>query len=290
MTKSAVRAGLHAVLSCVATLVATPASTQATDRDVAEVLQRVSKRVEYWYSRAQAIVSTETVSIQPLRADMSPSEPARRLTFDLRVAWTPRTGGLPEATAVREMLSVNGRAPRKGDTAGCLDPKPVSPEPLGMLLPARLAESAFSRGGSSRVDGRPALTMTYRGVVVLPPAITWAADCVTVSLPGRSRGRVWVDADTYDVLRIDESLVGTFRFDVPREHIRRGAASSMVIERAESSIRYRRVDFRDPPETLMLPLSAETMTVMRGSGLQRVRISQAFSAHRRFLTETRIVN
>ena len=283
-----------ALLICVGWLTSAPAAAwQASLPDLATALLRVSDRVEHWYSRAQTVVSTETVAIQQLRADMSPAEPPRRLAFDLRVAWDPGAvgpRGVPEAAIVREMLSVNGRPARGDDHAGCMDPKPVSPEPLAMLLPARLRESEFSLAGAGRVDDRRTLMIDYRGVAALPAEIAWKDDCVTISLPGRSRGRIWVDADTYDVLRIDDRLVGTFRFDVPREYIRRGAVASMVIERAESSIRYRRVEFQDPPETLMLPAAVDTITVMRGAGLQRVRITQRFTDHRRFLTDSRLVD
>lgn len=260
--------------------------------DLPATLSRVSAKVEHWFSRAQTVVSKEAVSIQPLRADMSPSEPPRRLLFDLRVGWDPerRTArGAPEATVLREVLNVNGRPARDDDDPGCMDPKPVSPEPLAMLLPERLRESAFSLAGGARVGGRPAVMLDFRGVAELPADVTWTRDCVTVSLPGRSRGRIWVDAETYDVLRVDDRLVGTFRFDVPRDHIRRGAASSMVVERAESSIRYRRVTFDDPAEALMLPASVDTITVIRGSGVQRVRISQRFTDHRRFITDSKLI-
>jgi hypothetical protein len=283
---------IHAVslLICVGFLATAPAA--AGQADLAETLRRVSSRVEHWYFRAQTVVSTEMVTIQPLRADMSPAEPPRRLAFDLRVAWDPAAGGgrgVPEAAVVREMLSVNGRPARQDESAGCMDPKPVSPEPLALLLPARLPESEFSLAGSGRVDSRRMLMLDYRGVAARPPDITWTGDCVTVSLPGRSRGRVWVDAETYDVLRIDDRLVGTFRFDVPREYIRRGAASSMTIERAESSIRYRRVEFQEPQETLMLPAAIDTLTVMRGTAVRRIRITQRFTDHRRFLTDSRLL-
>jgi hypothetical protein len=171
-----------------------------------------------------------------------------------------------------------------------MDPKAVSPEPLAMLLPARLGESEFFPAGAARIDGRAALMIDYRGVPSLPEEITWTDDCVSLNLPGRSRGRIWIDAETYDVLRVDDRLVGMFSFDVPREHIRRGAARSMVIERADSTIRYRRVAFTGPDETLLLPASIESVTVVRGGSMQRTRITQRFSDYRRFLTTGRIVD
>jgi hypothetical protein len=281
-----------AMFACAAALAPATLDAGQAALTTAETVRQVSKRVEHWYSRAQTVVATEAVSIQPLRADMSPSAAPRRLAFDLRVSWNPQLMGMSgaaEAAVVREVLSVNGRPANEDDDAGCMDPKPVSPEPLAMLLPARLAESEFSIAGTGRVENRKALMLDYRGVVASPPDIKWSGECVTVSLPGRSRGRIWVDAETFDVLRIDDRLVGTFRFDVPREYVRRGAASAMVIERAESSISYRRVDFENPSESLMLPSAIETMTIMRGSGLQRVRISQRFSEYRRFLTDSRLI-
>lgn len=280
-----------------ATLLVLTTAAQAQRRrpaiDVEETLQRIGQRVEEWYSRTQRIISTETVWIQPLRADMTPADVPRRLAYELRVAWDPeRTGprGVPEANVLRQMLSVNGRPAAQGGDPGCVDPKPVSPEPLGMLLPARLDESEFSVAGTSRVDGRAALMIDFRGAAALAPDITWTAECVSVSLPGRSRGRIWVDAESYDVLRMDDRLAGRFEFDVPREFVRRGAPSSMVIEHAESSIRYKRVEFQDPQETLLLPAAIDTTTVIRGIATERVRITQRFSDHRRFLTDGRIVD
>jgi hypothetical protein len=276
--------------------VALPASSGAApparQPDFADTLSRVSRRIEQWYARAASIVSTEHVWIQPLRADMSPLDFPRRLAFELRLEWDPaRTGadGAPVANVVREPMRINGRLPSPGDP-GCMDPKPVSPEPLAMLLPARLTESVFRPAGTARVDGRAAIMIDYRGDSSLPDEITWTDECVSLQLPGRSRGRIWVDAETFDVLRVDDRLVGTFSFDVPRDQVRRGASRSMVIERADSSIRYRRVTFSDPEETLWLPASIETVTVIRGAGTQRTRITQRFSDYRRFLTAGRIVD
>lgn len=261
--------------------------------ELQKTLALVGQRVERWYGRAQSVVSRETVVIQPLRSDSTPTDIPRRLVFELRVGWEAdpeRPDGPPVASVLRQPVSVGGRPPRRDQDSGCMDPKPVSPEPLAMLLPERLRESEFSAAGIGREDRRSALMIDFRGVIVAPPSITWTGECVSVSLPGRSRGRVWVDAATYDVLRIDDRLIGSFTLDVPRDQVRRGAAPTMVIERAESSIRYRRVEFQDPQEALMLPVSIDTLTVIRGVITRRVRMTQRFSDYRRFLTGGRIVD
>jgi len=104
-----------------------------------------------------------------------------------------------------------------------------------------------------------------------------------------TRGRVWVDPATGDVLRLDERLTGMYELRVPREHTRHGDPTWMMIERADSSIRYRPVAFHDPEETLMLPASIESFTVIRNSGVPRLRTTQEFSNYQRFITGGRLV-
>ena len=261
--------------------------------DVTALLTRVGQRVEHYYTRAQSIVAREAVRIQPLAADLSPVGFGRRLAYELRITWDPQDvpGTLPEATVLREILTVNGRAPRESDEDGCMDPKPVSPEPLGMLLASRREEYTFSFAGTTRnIDGRAAVMLDYKPRAAGEADIQWKENCVTISLPGRSRGRIWIDAATDDVLRLDDHLVGLFEFRVPRKQMPIGGPSSMVIERADSSIRYRAVQFQEPEERLILPASIETVTVIRGAGAPRVRITQQLSDYRRFLTGGRLVN
>jgi hypothetical protein len=131
--------------------------------------------------------------------------------------------------------------------------------------------------------------LDYRARATAPAEVKWRDDCVSIELPGQSRGRVWADPATGDVLRLDESLAGIFEFRVPNEYRRTGGAPTMVIERADTSIRYRPVTFREPDETLMLPASVETVQVIRNSGAPRVRKTQVFSKYRRFVTEGRIL-
>jgi hypothetical protein len=49
------------------------------------------------------------------------------------------------------------------------------------------------------------------------------------------------------------------------------------------------VAFTEPHETLMLPVSIETLTIVRNAGAPRVRKTQEFSNYRRFVTGGRVV-
>jgi hypothetical protein len=248
--------------------------------------------VEQYYARARTIVSIETVVLQPLARDLTADGRARRLVYELRVEWEPpdadgQGGG---GNVVRRLLTVDGRPPRPQDKPGCMDPRAVSPEPLAMLLPGRSAEFAFIRAGTAVTGGRPSVRLDYRPVGNTPPAIEWREDCVSVELHGRSRGRVWVDAATDDVLRIDEYLVGPVDIPVPAEHVRRSAPMRMIIERADSTIEYRPVTFSNPEETWLVPASIESVTIVRNAGVPRQRTRQEFSNYRRFTTAGRLVN
>ena len=98
-----------------------------------------------------------------------------------------------------------------------------------------------------------------------------------------------MDPETAEILRFDEHLVGMVDIPVPVAQQRRGAASFMTIERADTSIQYRRVAFVEPDETLMLPSRIDSVVIVRNSGSPRLRITQSFSGYRRFVTESRIV-
>ena len=283
------RGTLLAVLALTASVAAqrTPA-----DGDLADRLSRIGERVRDYYSRAQSIICKETVHLQSLGPDMAPDGPPRRLVYELRIAWEPAADGrVPKATVQRELLLIGGRPPRPGQEPGCTDPRSISPEPLAMFLPERRHEFAFTWAGTSRMDSRPTVTLAYRPAVATPPAVSWEDDCVSVDLPGLTRGRAWADAETGDILRLDESLMRTFEFPVPRDLQRRtGAPATLAVERADTSIRYRPVKFTDPDETVILPASVDSLTVFRRTGTPRLRTTQVFSEYRRFLTSGRVIH
>jgi hypothetical protein len=267
------------------------AQTRETPEPVAATLTRLSQYVEQYYSRAQTVVAEERVTLQPLFADMTFNGFPRRLVYELRVEWNPSpSGGPPIATVVRQLISVRGRPPRPVEKSECLDPRAVSPEPLAVLLPGRRDRFTFTSAGEGRVDRRSAVMLDYSPIVPEPPQVIWRDECVSIDLPGYTHGRVWMDPITAEVLRLDERVVGAIQIPVPRARQRRGAAPAMTIERAETSIRYHEVTFTDPDERLLLPAQIDSVTVVRNSGVPRLRTTQTFSNYRRFLTGSRLVH
>ena len=184
---------------------------------------------------------------------------------------------------------VNARPPKPGDGPGCIDPWPVAPGPLAIFLPALRDRYAFSRDGTGRADGRATVVLEYRDATSTLPDITWTGECVSINVPSKTLGRVWVDAETGDVLRIDERFAGLFDVPVPLEHQLNGAPRTMTIERNDTSIRYRTVTFSDPDEMMLLPSTMDTLSIVRNAGSPRLRVTQTFSDYRRFTTGSRIV-
>lgn len=257
-----------------------------------DVLTRLGDRVQQYYGRAQRIVSMERVFVQPLRHDLMPEGFARVLEFELRVEWDASTDPdrPPDAHIIRELRKVNGRAPRAKDEAGCLDPKSGALEPLAMLLPHHRSEYTFVLNGFGSLKGlkdRRAMMLDYKSRTPGPIDARWKGECVSIDAPGRTKGRIWVDEVTHDVLRLDEQLTTQFEYAVPREHWGFAGPVVWVVERADSSVRYRPVAFHDPEETVLLPDTIESLTVFRNA--QSYRISQTFSDYKRFITGGRIV-
>jgi hypothetical protein len=247
--------------------------------------------VEQFYARARTVTSRESVRFQQLETDFRPVGFARRLVYELRLAWDPEGDGASpiEAKVLRQLMTVNGRPPRPKDEPECTDPEGVSSDALSMLLSQKRDVYEFTAAGPVRFENRAALAIDFRNVSKEPPEITWTEDCVRVTVPGRTKGRIWIDAETFDVLRLDEHLTGMFDFPTSERIARRNGVFRMALERYDSSIRYHEVSFEDPQERLTLPRRVETTALWSGLGTRRYLITQEYSDYRRFVTGGRVV-
>ena len=249
-------------------------------------IARIGDYVERYYARAQSIVADESVVVQPLQRDLTADGFPRRLAFELRLEWNPDAD--EPATVVRRLISAKG--PRLGPPKqpDCLDPRAISPEPLAFLLPGRRDKYRFTMASMSRHDGHMAIRVDYRPLTPEPPQVTWEGECGKIELPGRIRGRVWADPVTAEVVRFDEALVGQVDLPPPPK-APSYSDRRFTIERADSTTYYKRVEFKEPAETLMLPWRVESVTVIRNSGMPRLRMIQEFTNYRRFVTASRLL-
>jgi hypothetical protein len=268
---------------------------QAVPRDLGGLLARVGAAVERYYARAQSLICVETVRIQSLGLDLIPdTSMARQLTYELRVAWADAEDGkTPEAMVQRELLKIGNRPPRPKDKPECLDPSAVSPDTLEMLLPAKQSDYVFTAAGSTKLKGREAILVDYKARLNGPVSVSAhedREDCFRIEMPGHTKGRIWIDAQSDEVLRLDEHLNGFVDVTLPANRKQGRGPQPVVFERLDSSIVFGAVTFADPEETLTLPISADSLTVARNAGTPRVRKTQRFSNYRRFITGGRIVD
>lgn len=264
--------------------------------DPAPVLDRIVEHVTAYYSRAASLIGREEVTRQPIKLDFSFDGVPTRYAFQLRLEWTPPEPDMaPKATMMRELLTVNGRRPSPKDKPRCSQPRETWAEPLAMFLPGVREQYDFKWAGTGRMDGRPTISLDFRERLAKKPPepeVTWEKTddeaCVSLAVPGRTWGRVWVDGDSGEVLRLDENVSGPVDVEVPRDQQQHWPSTSLTLERWTTSIRYKRVVFEDPAEALMLPSSIHVVSIMRG-GAQPMRITQQFKDYRRFLAGGRLV-
>ena len=261
-------------------------------------MTHVGGRVAEYYRRAQSVICVEHSTVQPIQSNWAPDGFSRTVESELRVESEAADGDtLSNAKVIRKVHRINGRAPRerdKKDRTGCTDPSPVSLEPLAFLLPAHRAEYRFTSPRDGSEMDRAALVIDFMSTnrTSKPELIEDERghdDCFDWKGPVATRGRIWVDASTHDVLRVDRRIDGVVEVRVPWPLQRRyHFAPWLVIDRDDQTLRYKAVAFRDPDEVMLLPESIESVTVLRG-GLQSTRRTERFSSYRRFLTSGRVV-
>jgi hypothetical protein len=286
-----------ALAVCVIAAVELAAAGSTQDSILATVLERAGARVEQYFARAQSIMCLEVVHLQPLSSTWSSDGFGRVVESELRLSWEPGAdGALPtEAQTLRQLLKVNGRPPARNDRNNCTTPEQESEEtqPLSMLLASERSKYAFTLAGRETIDRRAAIRLDYRllkEATVDARMVEGRDDCVSFNVEGGKRGRIWIDAETHDVLRLDQRLAGMVEIPVPRAARRQAhAASTWTLERWDTSIRFRPVTFANPDETLLLPESQSEVRITRGSGSPRLRTMTNYTNYKRFVTAGRVV-
>ncbi len=281
--------------------VAIPLGAQTAPPDPVELevtLTRAAERVVEFFTRAQSLVVTETVYHQPLGFGLSGDGPGRSIESELRLSWTPDADGdaATEAQTLRLVTKVNGRRPREKDRGNCTTPEQHDTETqvLSMLLPSQRGDYVWKLAGRAKVDGRTAILLDFQekqAIAVTDVHVLESNDdCISYNIDGGLRGRVWVDAESYDVLRMDHRLGGQVEVQLPRKlRNRAGVNPIWTVERHDTTYRFKRVRFADPEETLVLPVSSHSLRITQGAGTPRLRVTTEYKEYRRFITGGRLI-
>jgi hypothetical protein len=259
-----------------------PSPVHAQSTNLSDLLRDVGAYVEGYLERAQSIVGTEKVVVQPIARDWRVDGNPRTLVYELRLDWAPGSA----AEVKRELLTVNGRPPRARSEPICLDTAAITPEALEPFLPEKQNEFVFSDAGRTVVDGQPARVLAFTSREQHPPRATWDLGCGSFDA-GAVRGKIWVGATSGEVYRLDSGLTGLREVRVPREQPWADGARNVTFERADTSIRYRPFRFSDPDEVILLPATIESLSLVRNATSLRVR--HEYAGYRRFVTGGRIL-
>jgi hypothetical protein len=179
------------------------------------VLARVGEGVERYHAGLFGLAFTETLTLEELREDMTPKR-SREFVFAsvvLREELSKREGDY-YAETVRRLKTVDGRAEKKNDEAERFVVWTYA-EPLNFLLPREQKLYEFKLAGDETVGGRRALRVELLRPGEGEPSVEWKGNSFRV-VNAPTRWTFWVDAERFDVLRIESHLEAPFEFESPR--------------------------------------------------------------------------
>jgi hypothetical protein len=274
-------------LSSALTCACVNALARQADERLSGVLARVGEGVERYHAGLFGLAFTETLTLEELREDMTPKR-SREFVFAsvvLREELSKQEGDY-YAETVRRLKTVDGRAEKKGDEAERFVVRTYA-EPMNFLLPREQKLYEFKLAGEESVEGRRALRVELLRPGEGEPQVEWKGNSFRV-VNAPTRWTFWVDAERFDVLRIESHLAEPFEFESPRL-LKVGPKGKLRYVRQDYAVSFRRVQLKDPEETRLVPDSSESVTVIEGASHPRTRRTTRFSDYRRFRSDVKVV-
>lgn len=275
--------------------VAVPVLAQSGEPDFATLMQRVRERVKKYHIDLQKVAWTETVREQALNEDRTAKDKPKEFVYDTSLILglpTPDDVSMPFYLRPNSDLRlVNGKAVKKGAVPKVSDPQPMVAGFLAFILAKdwRTRDYGFSYAGRAVLNGRNTFMidvaffpktllsmkpMNIRDIKLKQteePQVVWKDD--SFGIYGlRRTGKIWVDADSYDVLQFEERSE-PFEFKKGRDNL--------TFEYVMTT-RFRALTLENPSETLMVPDSFERVFTTRGWRIPVFRTVYSFSDFKRF--------
>lgn len=252
------------------------------------ILKRVGESVERYHGGLFSVRFTETMWEEELKEDLKTAKKSRQFVYDsvlLREELSEVEGDYVAVTT-RRLVSLDGKPQKKGG-----ETKDTSVYSLNAMLPRYQKLYRISLEGEAALGGRRAFVLSLLRAGEDEPHVEWEGGRFRVAAPTRTR--VWVDAENYDVMQMESALVEPFEFQSPGvfggPFGRFGPSKRLRYAREDSLVRFRRVQFKDPEQALLLPESAEWLRVIEGASRPRTRTRIAFSDYRRFRSGVKVV-
>jgi hypothetical protein len=280
-----------ALVACAQVRAQEPAPTPARDERLERILEKVGEGVARYQTGLFSIAFTETLRREELREDMT-TKRSKEYVFDTIVAREALSADEEDyyPRPVRRLKAIDGKPSKK---------RKLGPEvnyfvsSLGFLLPQNRDLFQFTFDGEVTEAGRK----LYRIRMLSPgegePRVEWQRRVLGMRfrVVAPLVYLIWVDATTFDVLRVESRLVAPFEFDSPRAFGfgRFGPSRHLKYAAQDYLVRFRRQQFKDPEQTLLVPDSAEWVTVIEGASKPRTRATLRLDNYQRFRSGVKII-
>lgn len=274
-----------------AVALAAPALGQTPDPDLPTLLELVRERVKQTYIDLQKLAWTQTVREETLKEDRTQKEKPRESVYDMIIRLQPAVPGDSGPPfyirAQRDLKLVDGK-PVKKKTEPVADNSGNMGSLLFLLVTGdRAADYTFSYAGQGDLEGRRTLMVDISYPQKVEPRVVRDFDIFRVRSEFQitgvvfNEGRLWIDPDTYDVLRLD-SRSNPFEF----------SGGFMGKDKRTYAIemtnRFKSMTFADPSQTLVVPESMEHIATMKGGKNPVIRTFYSFSDFKRFTGDVQI--
>ena len=269
---------------------ATPAPAPADER-LARVLERAGEAVAKYQSGLFHITFTETLRDEELGKDMTPKK-TREFVFETVVLRESLSENEDDfyPKSLRRLKTVDGKPAKK---VGRVPWYGYNVQSIALLLPQHQKLYEFKLEGEETVGGRAAYRLRAERPGQPPPTVEWRRRFMGVGMGFRALAPVyqliWVDAENFDVLRLEQHLVAPFEFDSPRAFGAFGPSRHIRYARQDYAVTFRRQTFKDPEQTLLVPDAAEWLYVMEGAKHPRLRATIRFTNYQRFRSDVKVI-
>jgi hypothetical protein len=284
-----------ALLACAHARAQEPQAEPAKDERLERILDRVGEAVARYQAELFRIAFTETLRQEELREDMTPKR-SKEFVFDTIVSREALSGEEDDyyPKAVRRVRTIDGKPARRAKGREAAAGAAVSS--LQFLLPKHRKDFRFTLEGEEQLGGRTAYRVRMLRPGEGPPRVEWRNRLVGYSFYvfAPTVNFLWVDAETFDVLRYESHLAEPFEFEGPGTFSagpfgRFGPSRRFKLKVNDYAVSFRRERFKDPEQTLLVPVAAEWTRVIEGASKPRTRATLRFSDYRRFRSDVKVI-
>lgn len=266
----------------------------AKDERLERILEKVGEGVAKYQAELFRIAFTETLRQEELSKEMTPKK-SKELVFDTIVAREALSEEEDDyyPKIVRRVRTIDGKPAKRANKRDAAAGTFVSS--LMFLLPQNRDKYRFTLEGEEQFEGRRAYRIRMLRSGEGPPRVEWKKQLIGMRFYvfAPTVNFLWVDAETFDVLRFESHLAEPFEFDSPRAFGlgfgRIGPSRRLKYMVQDYAVNFRRERFKDPEQTLLVPVAAEWLRVIEGASKPRTRATLRFSDYRRFRSDVKII-